>query len=54
MKPPPPRLPALGSLTARARPIATAASTALPPSRNTSTPIFVACRSAVTTIALRA
>ena len=54
MNPPPPRLPALGSVTARAKPTATAASTALPPLRRISTPAAVACGSAVTTIAFRA
>src|SRR5262245_11010848 len=38
IKPPPPRLPADGHTTASARPTATAASTALPPRFNTSTP----------------
>ena len=38
MKPPPPRLPARGSVTASAKPTATAASTALPPSLSTSRP----------------
>ena len=33
MKPPPPRLPASGRVTASAKPTATAASTALPPRR---------------------
>ena len=36
MNPPPPRLPADGCTTARARPVAIAASTALPPFRSTS------------------
>ena len=39
MKPPPPRLPARGSVTASANPTATAASTALPPRFKMSTPI---------------
>src|SRR5215475_2390937 len=38
MNPPPPRLPAGGHTTASASPTATAASTALPPRFNTSTP----------------
>ena len=42
MKPPPPRLPASGSTTAIANPTATAASTALPPRRNTSRPATLA------------
>ena len=54
MNPPPPRFPAFGSVTARAMPTATAASTAFPPSRSTRKPTAVAFRSAVTTIALRA
>ena len=39
MKPPPPMLPALGNVVARENPTATAASTALPPISNISTPI---------------
>ena len=50
MNPPPPMLPALGSTTARANPTATAASTALPPERSTSSPTRVARTSAVTTM----
>ncbi len=42
MNPPPPRLPARGSVTARAKPTATAASTALPPRSRISTPTRVA------------
>src|SRR5215813_11710735 len=38
INPPPPRLPADGHTTAKASPTATAASTALPPRFNTSTP----------------
>src|SRR5262245_18781147 len=38
MKPPPPRLPAAGWVTARAKPVATAASTALPPFARTDAP----------------
>ncbi len=43
MKPPPPILPARGRVTASAKPTATAASTALPPSRSTSSPTRDAC-----------
>ncbi len=50
MKPPPPRLPAAGYTTASAYPTATAASMALPPLFNTSTPMRVACACAVTTM----
>src|SRR5688572_14472552 len=50
-KPPPPRLPACGCVTASASATATAASTALPPSCRTCRPIRVACGSAVTTAA---
>ncbi len=39
MKPPPPMLPELGIATASAKPVATAASTALPPRRSTATPM---------------
>src|SRR5512133_457038 len=42
VKPPPPRLPACGKVTASAKPVATAASTALPPARITSTPAALA------------
>src|SRR5512139_4195581 len=38
MKPPPPRFPAVGQVTARANPTATAASTAFPPARMISLP----------------
>ena len=38
MKPPPPMLPALGSVTASAKAVATAASTALPPLARTAAP----------------
>src|SRR3954468_9480897 len=38
MKPPPPMFPASGNVTASAKAVATAASTALPPSRKTSRP----------------
>ena len=39
MKPPPPKLPALGSVVAREKPTATAASTAFPPISKISIPI---------------
>ena len=42
MKPPPPMLPASGSTTAIANPVATAASTALPPCRRMSRPTSLA------------
>src|SRR5688500_330293 len=42
MYPPPPRLPANGHRTARANPVATAASTALPPARMISSPAALA------------
>ena len=45
MKPPPPRLPARGRLTARAKPTPTAASTALPPAAKIATPTRVAVAS---------
>jgi hypothetical protein len=48
-KPPPPRLPACGCVTARAKPTATAASTALPPARKTSSPTLLAAGCALTT-----
>ena len=51
MKPPPPMLPAAGSTTARAKAVATAASTALPPLFKISTPACDASSSSVTTIA---
>ena len=44
MKPPPPRLPANGCVTAIAKPTATAASTALPPFCSTATPTSAAVR----------
>src|SRR5207245_233808 len=53
-KPPPPMLPALGWVTARANAVATAASTALPPSHSASTPAWVARKFWLTTIPLRA
>jgi hypothetical protein len=51
IKPPPPMFPACGRTTARAKPTATAASTALPPSRRISTPASVASWWMVTTMA---
>src|SRR5690606_26344385 len=54
MKPPPPRLPAAGCVTASAKPTATAASTALPPARRISIPAWLACTSVDPTIACRA
>ena len=50
MKPPPPRLPARGSVTASAKPTATAASTALPPRFKISNPTRDAAASCVTTM----
>src|SRR5829696_547366 len=50
MKPPPATLPAPGSVTASANPIAIAASTALPPAASTDRPIALAGGLAVTTI----
>ena len=50
MKPPPPRLPDSGNVTASAKPTATAASTAFPPCLKISTPIFVACASSLATM----
>src|ERR1700694_1290752 len=54
MNPPPPMLPARGSVTASANPTATAASTALPPLRRISTPTLVASGSSLTTMPLLA
>src|SRR5215469_4709536 len=54
MNPPPPKLPALGCVTASANPTATAASIALPPRFSTSTPASAASGSCATTIAWRA
>src|SRR5215216_3901729 len=54
MKPPPPRLPACGCVTASAKPTATAASTALPPPLSTSTPTRAARASWATTMPWRA
>src|SRR5664280_1999191 len=53
-KPPPPMLPAWGSTTARAKPTATAASTALPPWRMIATPALDASGCSVATMALGA
>ena len=50
MNPPPPILPQHGFVTACAYPTATAASTALPPRRNISSPASDASRCAETTI----
>src|SRR5437588_10405520 len=50
MKPPPPILPAAGSTTARAKAVATAASTALPPCFRISTPACDPSSSSVTTM----
>src|SRR5207253_7420699 len=52
MKPPPPRLPAPGHVTASAKAVATAASTALPPFFKTSVPTFEAIGSTDTTAAV--
>src|SRR6187431_3124822 len=54
MKPPPPRLPANGCVAAIAKPIATAASTALPPFCRTATPTSTACDSIATAMPCRA
>src|SRR4051812_15183741 len=51
MKPPPPRLPAAGKVTASAKPVATAASTALPPAFRISSPTTLARALLLTTIA---
>src|SRR5215475_2318799 len=51
MKPPPPRLPAPGQVTASANAVATAASTALPPFFKISMPTFEASGSTDTTAA---
>src|SRR5215831_17958339 len=51
MKPPPPMLPANGYVTASAKPVATAASTALPPRTMMSRPTRLAIESLLTTIA---
>jgi hypothetical protein len=52
MKPPPPRLPAAGSVTARAKATAIVASTALPPFFRISTPAIDARASSAATIPL--
>src|SRR5579862_2079877 len=54
MNPPPPMLPALGYVTASANPVATAASTALPPAFMISTPASLAYFDMLTTIACSA
>src|SRR5262245_28376457 len=51
MKPPPPMFPAAGCTTASAKPVATAASTALPPRRRISAPAWEASWCTLTTIA---
>src|SRR6478736_5314122 len=51
MKPPPPIFPAKGYVTANAKPVATAASTALPPCSMMSRPTRLAIESLLTTIA---
>src|SRR5262249_8094632 len=51
MNPPPPLLPANRYATARAKPVATAASTALPPRAMMSRPTRLAIESLLTTIA---
>src|SRR5438128_7077341 len=51
MKPPPPRFPAAGHVTASARPVATAASTALPPFFRICMPVLDAMGSTETTAA---
>src|SRR5437867_4272006 len=53
MKPPPPMLPASGQVTARAKPTATAASTALPPLFRTAAPTSEAGGDTDTTMPLR-
>ena len=50
IKPPPPRFPALGRVTANANPVATAASIALPPFVKIAAPISLATCSCETTI----
>ena len=50
MKPPPPMLPASGQETASAKAVATAASTAFPPSAKTFAPIRLATAESLTTI----
>src|SRR5438445_3679379 len=53
MKPPPPMLPASGQVTARAKPTATAASTALPPFFRMAAPTSEAGADTETTMPLR-
>ena len=50
MNPPPPRLPAVGCVTASAKPTAIAASMALPPAFNTASPASAASGSCATTM----
>src|SRR5271165_1589941 len=52
MKPPPPRFPASGTVTASAKAVATAASIALPPARSTVRPTSAAWASWATTACL--
>src|SRR5271165_3097260 len=52
MKPPPPRFPASGTVTASAKAVATAASMALPPARSTFQPTSAAYTSWATTACL--
>src|ERR1035437_6776556 len=54
MKPPPPMFPALGYVTASAKPVATAASTAFPPAFMISTPASLAYFDMLTAIACSA
>ena len=54
MNPPPPTLPAAGSVTASAKPVATAASTAFPPRRMISTPAALASALLLATMPLGA
>jgi hypothetical protein len=53
MNPPPPKFPAVGYVTARAKAVATAASTALPPWVRISAPTCEAIAESVTTAASR-
>src|SRR5688500_9276850 len=53
MNPPPPMLPAVGCVTASANPVATAASTALPPRRRMSAPTSEAIDDVETTSPVR-
>src|SRR5690606_14534596 len=54
MNPPPPMFPAVGCVTARAKPVAIAASTALPPASRIRAPTSLASVFADTTIPCRA